>query len=95
MRRLAMAVAGLVLDLADGGQVAELIGRGVLGAVDRDDARRSECGVLVDTGDPGVRMRRAHEQHGERVGWRRVVSVAPLADQEPPILAPCDRLADL
>ena len=48
MQRLAVAVAGRVLDLADRRQVTDLVGQKIVGGVDRGHAGRGQRGALVD-----------------------------------------------
>ena len=50
--------------------------------------------VGVDADDPGVRVRAAHERGGQGGGAADVVEVAALADDQPGVLAPADRLAE-
>ena len=65
----------------------------VLVGVDRDEALDVQGAVDVDVDDPGVRVRAAHEGGGQRAG-ADVVEVAALADDQPGVLAPADRLAE-
>src|SRR6185312_198975 len=94
VRRFDMAIAVGVLDLADTGQVAELVGRGVLRGVDRHHAGHRQRFRLVDTGNACMRVRRAHEQHRERLARCRVLGVAAAAGEEALVLAPRQRQAD-
>ena len=54
---LTVAVPGLVLELADGRQVPHLVGHEIRGREDCGDARKGQCGILVDACDMGMRMR--------------------------------------
>jgi hypothetical protein len=65
----------------------------VVVGVDRDQALDVQRALDVDVGDPRVRVRRPHERSGQR-GVPDVVEVAALADDQPGVLAPADRLAE-
>ncbi len=71
-----------------------LVGGGeVVVGVDRDQAVDLERAGDVDVGDPGVRVRAAHERGGQRVVPEVVEEVRPAGDQLG-VLDPLDRLAE-
>jgi hypothetical protein len=65
----------------------------VLVGVDRDQALDVQRRLDVDVEDAGVRVRRPHEGGGQG-GVPDVVEVAALADDQPGVLAPADRLPE-
>ena len=75
--------------------MADAVGDQIVGRIDRHDARHGEGRFAIDPGEARMRVRRAHEQHSERVGGRGVVGIASAACQEPLVLASRDRLAEL
>jgi hypothetical protein len=81
MRWLAVTVAGGILDFADGGQMSQPVGRGVFSRVDRRDTGRGQRRRFVDAGEAGVRMGRAHEQHGQGIARRGVLGITAAAGQ--------------
>src|SRR6185503_7527888 len=66
----------------------------VLGGVDRGDAGHGQRLGLVDASEARMGVRRAHEQHRERLARCRVLGISPAASEEALVLAPRQRLAN-
>jgi hypothetical protein len=74
--------------------VAEPVGRRVLAGEHGQHARGFQCGIDRDTGDPRVRVGRAHEARVRGTRDAEIIGIAPGAAQQRVVLEALDGLAE-
>ena len=75
-------------------QVADAVALQLLAVQDRDDARHALRRAGVEPGDPGMRVRRAHEGRILHAGDAHIVHIAAAAGDEPPVFLAQNLCAD-